>query len=301
MIKKRKFRTLVASKYTLKVFYAHLFILCQIIYFSPLSYAKEDAQDALNSPVGSTLARIGLGVATDGDSSVVDINPALLAVIQKQYSVFGSTNFHTGLDMFEIGVLDSLFSKVAGLLKYRQTTKSTSDIDRFFRLGLAQKIPDTHLSLGVSATFIQHHLNNWIKSETSGGSVGVGAFYSLEFERTSPVFLGFSVLNIFDRYQKTSYNLGVAKGFVQNLVMMHIDGALQDSLKHPKIASGLDIKFRDFFYLRGSLGWDFEDKVLPVGGGLFFDGPRLKAYYSLATYQVNTKGIWHSIGLIISF
>ena len=292
---------LVRTVHTRKSIYTPLFLFLHLFLLPQVIFAKENAQNALNSPVGSHLARIGLGVATDGDSSVVDINPALLASIQKQYSLFGSTNFHTGLDMFEIGVLDNIFTPVAAVLKLRQTTHSTTDIDRFFRLGLAYHIPRTGLSLGLSTTYIQHQLHNWIKSQESGGSIGAGALYQIGFQTTPPLSIGFSILNIFDRYQKTSFNFGVAKGFLNELYTLHADASILTDYKHPRVAGGLDVQFREFFYLRGTVGWDFDENVLPVGGGVFFNGPRLKAYYSLATYQVNTKRLWHSIGLILAF
>jgi len=287
--------------YTIKTLYLHLFIFIPFLIITGKTFAKENAQDALNVPVGSLLARIGLGVASDGDSSVIDINPALLAAVEKQYSIFGDTNFHSGLDMFEVGVMDTLFAPIRAVIKFRQTTKSTTDIDRFIRLGLAYQIPKTHLSLGAVGTFIQSHMENWLHASESGGSLGLGALYQIDFENSPPLFLGFSAMSIFDKFQKTTFNLGLSKGLYQNTYNLHIDGSIDDKAESPKIAGGFDLNIRQFFVLRGTLGWNLKKNVLPIGAGLFFNGPKLKAFYSIATHQANSSSPWHSLGLIIAF
>lgn len=280
------------------VYFLSYFAFC---FFQAECYSLTNGQDALNSPVGTLLAHLNLGVAANGDSSIADINPALLAAIEKQYAILGNLNFHSGFALYEIGVLDTTFTPVRALFKVRQTTTYTSEIDRRFELALAYQIPQTRLSLGLTGYYDEYGLHKWLNPKQSTVYLAVGALYQIDFKKSEPLFIGASITNLLNKFQKTFYNLGVSKAFAKNLYRIHLDGAIQSLEALPVIAGGIDITIKKYFILSGSAGWNFNMHKAPLGAGLYFNGPRLKLFYSLASNQVQIDGLWHSAGLAIAF
>lgn len=272
-----------------------------VSFLSFSAYAKINAENALNSPAGSLLAHIGLGVAANGDATIVDINPALVTAIEKQYSAFGNLNFNSGFDLFEVGIMDTIFSPVQAVFKARQTTVYTSEVDRRFELALGYRIPSTGLGIGVIGEYEQHHVTNWTHAKSDSAGLGVGALYQLNFQPFQPLFLGASVMNLLNKFQKTTYNIGISKQFAKDLLLVHADGAMANLKNKPEIAGGIDLTFRKYFIVMASVGYDFDKRVAPLGGGIYFNGPRLKVFYSLASHQANSDSIWHSTGMYITF
>lgn len=247
------------------------------------------------------LAHLNLGVAANGDSSIADLNPALLAAIDKQYTILGNLNFYNGFALYEVGVLDTIFTPIPALLKIRQTTTYTSEIDRRFELALAYQIPKTRLSLGATGYYDEYSLQKWINPKASALYLTIGGLYQVDFAKSDPLFIGASISNLANKFKKASYNLGLSKGFAKNLYRLRFDGSMYNLEAQPNIGGGIDITIKKYFILSASAGWNFNTKKAPLGAGLYFNGPRLKLFYSFASNQMQTSNIWHSTGLAIAF
>ena len=131
--------------------------------------------------------------------------------------------------------------------------------------------------------------------------MAVGGLYQIDFADSDPLFIGASVTNLLNKFQKTSYNAGISKGFSKQLFQLHLDGTMVNLETLPTIAGGLDITIKKYFILSGSAGWNFDIKKVLLGAGLYFNGPKLKLFYSFASNQMQMPNIWHSTGLAIAF
>lgn len=283
-----------------KVF-IYLLIGCPTFLFGKNIFAQRSGYVQLNSYTGTSLALSGLGAASNGDQSMVDINPAIMSAFEKQYTAFANLNFYAGLSMIEAGVLDTNNEELGGVLKVRQTTGRTTEKDRKYTLGFSTKLPNVPLSIGILGNYDQFEVSGFKNSADTNYSGGIGVLGQLSEDPQAPIYIGASIIKLFDKYENKIYNLAISHTMAEGLVSVHADASSDLKSDRRSFGGGVDVRARTFFYVKVSAGRDFAQNRNFVGGGLFFDGPNLKAFYALAKNHTVDKVLEHSLGLSIAF
>jgi len=265
--------------------------------FSP-SFARAGRApvSALTDPFGTTAALSGGGTAVVGDLSAADANPAGLA-LSKEISIMGEARWRdVNIRAVEAGVHDSLMSEVSAGLKARLSTRASGAKDRRFTLGLAERMGDGPLVIGIGGDYIQVQRS---KAETDAGKskyidtprLRAGIVYNL-----SEFFLfGLRTDGWLDHVRKeTSNAVGLAFGFAGYYVL-NGDLIFRD-VKMNKTTVGITVLPKAYLDLRLSYGYGIESKLNSGAVGVALKSDAFRLYYTLAKPVLREKPIDHSIG-----
>lgn len=273
------------------------------LFFNSRTFAEDRKPSyALDLPVSTSAAMNGVGAAAPGDVSVMDVNPALLSAIKKQYTLFGDTGWQKYLDVWDAGVFDSVSSPVAAALRARQSVPEETSRDVRYTLALAYQIPKTNVSFGVSGNM--EHLgvsNYWSEHEDERYFFGTGVFYTYHFASGRPLFLGASVNKIFDKLLPVTADLGAAVPFFDGIYTASFDVLTNAKSGTRNFTAGLGIAVNPFFDLKGSVGYTPKDSRTFWGGGIFFNAPLLHLYYTFAKMDAEERELRHSAGCQLTF
>lgn len=256
-----------------------------------LSNASVFAENpALHIPTGTSAAMSNAGSAASGDQSVVDINPAILPALKKQYTLFGNVAFKSRLNLAEIGVFDSQTSALSAVVKARETIPdSDTTRDRRITVGLAYQVPDTKFSFGLSGDYELIDMPTNTKFTTVNSFFGGGLLYQWNALASYPLFLGLSVTNAFNRVSTSPavFDAGLSTVFFDGFYTLSVDALINHTSGIQSFVSGLDIVANQFLDLRGSIGYNPKGKNVFWGAGVFFNAPVLHLYYTVSLLDPN--------------
>lgn len=266
--------------------------------------AETKTSNALNAPHSTLSALSNAGAAAPGDASMVDANPALLAAFKKEYYFFSGVAWQNEFESFEIGAFDSTTSSLAASLKVRQTIPNGIAKDRSFQLGLGYQIPQIqNLSIGLSGEYQQLSLIETWSSNQKNFNLGTGVLYQINFNDSSPLFLGLSSRKIFDRESATTFDFGLSKNVLNGFYTLSADTLLNSKNGLQSLVSGMSITINKFFDIKGSIGYNPKMNEFFWGSGIFFNGPVLRVYYTLVKPDSSDKTLRQTAGvhLALSF
>lgn len=273
------------------------------ISFGCLNQARSIAPSLLESPAGTANASSGTGVAAPGDASVGDINPALLPVIKKQYTIFTNGSYSKDFDALEFGLLDSLMSsEVAALVRVRETIPS--DLikrDRRASLALGYEPKNSAFSVGMIANYDWLELLALRKYESSNWNLGLGGLYKLHLASGHYLFFGTSLLRLFDSKEKPFIDTGMSLEAFDGFYTFHGDLVASTVSGVQKGVIGIILHTKNYLDLRGSVGFNPENRRVFWGSGIYFGGPRINLYYSIARVDDDDTTPRQVAGLSISF
>lgn len=251
-----------------------------------LDFSATAENPALRIPTGTLAAMSNAGAAASGDQSVVDINPAILPALKKQYTLFGNTALQNHFNLVEVGIFDSETSAFSAVIKARETIPdSTSTRDRRGTLGLAYQIPDTRLSFGISGDYELIDLSSNTVYTTVNSFMGAGMLYQWSFSKENALFLGASVTRLFDRINPSIVDLGISLPVFKGFYTVSLDYLMNSKSGSQGVIGGLDIAANEFVDIRGSVGTNVRDKKTLWGAGIFFNAPILHIYYTISSFD----------------
>lgn len=273
-----------------------------IAFWNVSAYAENPA---LRIPTGTLAAMSNAGAAASGDQSVVDINPAILPALKKQYTLFGNTAFQNQFNLIELGIFDSKTSAFSAVVKARETLPDSSTTrDRRATLGLAYQIPDTHLSFGLSGDYELIDLSSNFVYSTVNSFMGAGVLYQWSFSEEHSLFLGASLTRLFDRVNPSVVDLGISTALFKGFYTFSLDALLNNISGTQSFAAGLNIAANEFLDIRGSFGYNPKDQNTFWGAGVFFNAPILHLYYTVSLFDTNvvsTTSPTQTAGLALVF
>jgi hypothetical protein len=287
-----------------KQFSRYFFGLGAAIFSLSGAWAKNTGEDLtiLDAPTGTWAALSGGGVAAAGDSSVIDVNPALLAAIEKQYTLFGAMSKQTHVNLWEAGILDNTTSALAGEIRVRQTIPNETGRDRRISAALAGQVEKTNLSLGLGITWDQFGLNTTdFKYDSDNWSVSPGLLYQKTFRSGVPMFFGLSLVKLGDKYDPNYLYAGLSTSLFNRILSLNMDTRTSSESGFVSVIGGATVTAHDFLELRGSGGYNPRDARSFWGTGIFFNAPILHLYYTVARLDMDDTTVRHTLGLALSF
>lgn len=245
---------------------------------------------SLYLPTASLSAYSGVGAAAPGDYSAVDVNPAIMSALKKQYTLFGNTAWQTNDKLIELGVFDNSTTQVSTLIRIRESVPNQDDTrDRRYTLGISYQIPKTHISFGISLDYEQLTLTNLTSSKDFNYFAGTGFLYEYTMTSGRPIFIGGGMNRIFDAYGSIIYDVGISTTFLEGFYSISLDTLSSNLSGLNKIVGSLDIIANHFLDLKGSYGYATRDQKAVWGGGVFFHGPVLQLFYTFASSDSNAS------------
>ncbi len=241
---------------------------------------------------------------TGGDASMMNANPAILAILKQQYTVFGNASWQNNLDLIEAGIFDSSVTPVAFALTARETIPSdTRTRDRSFKAGAAYRLKDflNNLSLGLSFEYQQLSLTDKWAWQNENYLMGVGAIYRINTPWDKLIFLGLSQKGLFDKYNSSVTDVGVSTAAFENYYIFNLDALIDSKKGFQSVVTGVNIVLPQYFELRGSIGYNPKQDRIFWGSGIFFKGPLLHLYYTLVKTDSDDTTLRQTAGLELAF
>ncbi len=267
-------------------------------YFAASSGAGASFVGDIESP---TKGKDGL---SRGDVSMMAANPATLAALKKQYTVFGNASWQYNLDLVEAGVFDSTVTSVAFALAARETLPTeTRTRDRSIKVAAAYQLKDIFddLILGLSYDFQQLSLTDKWAWQNDNHLMGVGALYRIKSPWDKYIFLGLSQKGLFDKYNSSLTDVGVSTTAFENYYIFNIDALIDSKKGFQSVVTGVNIVLPQYFELKGSIGYNPKQDRIFWGSGIFFKGPLLHLYYTLVKTDSDDTTLRQTAGLELAF
>jgi hypothetical protein len=273
------------------------------LFFSISAFADDvKPSSTLIAPTASFAASSGAGASAPGDASMMDANPAILPALKKQYSVFGGTSWQSNFDLIEVGVFDSTTTPVSMVIRGRETIPNQVSRDRSFKVGLGYQIPAlSNLSAGISAEYQQVGLtDNWAWQKTNY-RVGAGLFYQLNIPSGEPIFFGLSSNGLFDKYNATTFDLGISTVTLNRFYTINADVLFDSETGYQSVVGGVNILIQTYFDVKGSIGYNSKQARLFGGAGIYFKAPVLHLYYTLVKTDSDDTTLRQTAGVELAF
>jgi hypothetical protein len=263
---------------------------------SPSAYAERVPVSALMEPFGVSAQLSGGGTAMVGDVSATDGNPAGLA-LSKEVAITGEVKWREqNTNAVEAGVVDSLMSEISAGLKARMSTEASGAKDRRFSLGLAERISEGPLVIGLGG--------DWVQVERSDAERASGQ----KRFRETPRLRGGVVYNLgdtavvgartdgwLDEFDDTKrHAVGVALGFAGYYVA-NFDVTFEDT-KPDRALFGLTVMAKDYLDLRVSYGYGIESKHNGGAAGITLKSQQFRLFYTIQKPIFTEKALDHHVG-----
>lgn len=274
------------------------FCFLNLIYFIPAFSHDFSPSDALNRPSSSLAASSGAGASAPGDASMMDANPAILPALKRQYTLSTGMAWSSKIDSFEVSAFDSTLPPLAMAIRVRETIPNGTSRDRSIKVGLGYKLPNvSNLSLGLSFDYQQINLTELWKWNENNYRVGLGAFYQINLNSDSPIFLGLSTNGLFDKYNAKTFDFGVSTFLLDQSVNLSSDVLFDTKNGLQSFVGGLTFITKVFLEVKGSVGYNPKFSRFFWGSGIFLKSPVLHVYYTLVKNDSNDTTLKQTAGI----
>ena len=272
-------------------------------YFSLFLYASTAKAETLKNgrsytpslaaPQGDTMALSGGGTANVSDLSAASSNPAGLALFKEFASAGAMLWKNDNVLAVQAGAHDSAMSEVSAGFIYQMTTVASGGKDKRYTLGLAEKVADSALTLGIGGDYSQLEA-----PKTPGFSdkkvdvfrLRAGAIYAI----AENIAVGVRTEGYLDSMRDKEHAAGIAIGIAQ-YYLFNADVVFRNT-ELKRYLAGMTLSVKQFLDLRASYGYELKASHHLGAAGISIKSQQFRLFYMLAKPDLRDISFDQSVG-----